>query len=113
MSIRRERKTMMHKKRDMRSLGRLETSAMDIKLTGWRPLKCQYAWTEESYESSYVFSQGTRQRYPMFRSADMERLMVFGRFLRDRGIRFGGSDVVGGIHHPKKGEWSHDWESRL
>jgi hypothetical protein len=104
---------MMRKKRDMKSLGRLETSAMDIKLTGWRPLKCQYAWTEESYESSYVFFQGTRQRYPMFRSADMERLMVFGRFLRDRGIRFGGRDVQGEIDHPQKVEWSHDWEFSL
>src|SRR5260221_11567998 len=99
MSIRRERKTMMHKKRDMKSLGRLETSAMDIKLTGWRPLKCQYAWTEQSYASSYVFFQGTRQRYPMFRSADMERLMVFGRFLPDRGRRSAARKVKREITH--------------
>jgi hypothetical protein len=49
----------------------------------------------------------------MFRSADVERLMVFGRFLRDRGIRFGARYVQGEIDHPQKMEWNHDWEFSL
>jgi len=66
--------------------------------------------TSESYESSNVFFQGARQGHSIFRVAGVEKRLLFGRFLRDRGLRFRGRYVEGESAQPQKMEWSLDRE---